>query len=372
MRGKISGMFKEKDKRGRHSPHNKTPKETIQCVRKHIESFPVVDPHYTRKDTSRQFLCSDLNISKMYSLYKEQCQSLKTKCVSHAKYRNIFNSEYNLSFHVPKKDQCQTCNAYQQASEAGSISDQYQEIFDNHIQRKVRARAEKELDKQFAKEKECYHTATFDMEAVLQVPYSLVSQVYYKRKLCCYNLSVYSLKDGNASCFLWNETEGKRGSCEIATCVQLYLKSLSSQISHVCLYSDSCGGQNRNRFMSIALLHAVGTIPNISVVDQKFLETGHSQMECDSIHSAVERPKKSTSVFLPSHWDTVIRMARRKKPYTVIPLKFSDFLNFKPITQLFLPSNPVDTKWGKGSMVENKMVPVQETRYDINLFQIRL
>jgi hypothetical protein len=40
-------------------------------------------------------------------------------------------------------------------------------------------------------------------------------------------------------------------------------------------------------------------------------------------------------------------MARRKKPYTVIPLKFSDFLNFKPITQLFLPSNPVDTNWMK-------------------------
>jgi hypothetical protein len=108
------------------------------------------------------------------------------------------------------------------------------------------------------------------MEAVLQVPCSQVSQVYYKRKWCCYNLSVYSLKDGNASCFLWNETEGKRWSYEIATCVQLYLKSLSSQISHVCLYSDSCGGQNRNRFMSVALLHAVGTIPNISVIDQNF------------------------------------------------------------------------------------------------------
>jgi hypothetical protein len=47
MRDKISVMFKEKDKRGRHSPYSKTPKETIQFVRKHKESFPVVDPHYT-------------------------------------------------------------------------------------------------------------------------------------------------------------------------------------------------------------------------------------------------------------------------------------------------------------------------------------
>jgi hypothetical protein len=108
------------------------------------------------------------------------------------------------------------------------------------------------------------------------------------------------------------------------------------------------------------------------IVDQKFLETDHSQneMECDSINSAVERAKKSMSVFLPSHWDTVIRMARRKKPYTVIPLKCSDFLNFKLISIIFaIKSNGYG--WGECSMVENKMVPVQETRYDINLFQKR-
>jgi hypothetical protein len=104
------------------------------------------------------------------------------------------------------------------------------------------------------------------------------------------------------------ETKGKRGSCEIATCVQLYLKSLSKSHHKYHMFVFI-----RNRFRSVALLLAVGTIPNISVVDQKFLETGHSQMECDS---------KSTSAFLPLHWDTVIRMARWKKPYTVIPLKF--------------------------------------------------
>lgn len=57
------------------------------------------------------------------------------------------------------------------------------------------------------------------------MPCSLVSQVYYKRKLSCYNLSFYSLGD-KGTCFLWNETDGERGSCEVATCLHKYVTSL--------------------------------------------------------------------------------------------------------------------------------------------------
>lgn len=45
-------------------------------------------------------------------------------------------------------------------------------------------------------------------------------------------------------------------------------------------------------------------------------------MEVDSVHSAVERAKKSTKVFIPDDWYNIIRVARRKKPYIIIPLTF--------------------------------------------------
>ena len=53
------------------------------------------------------------------------------------------------------------------------------------------AREEKEKDKTFSKEQNTYHMAAFDLEAVLPVSCSLVNQAYYKRKLSCYNLSVF-------------------------------------------------------------------------------------------------------------------------------------------------------------------------------------
>ncbi|CAC5417836.1 unnamed protein product [Mytilus coruscus] len=42
------------DKRGKHAPYNKTTNTAMDLVRRHIESFPVVDGHYTRKDSNKE------------------------------------------------------------------------------------------------------------------------------------------------------------------------------------------------------------------------------------------------------------------------------------------------------------------------------
>ena len=63
------------------------------------------------------------------------------------------------------------------------------------------------------------------------------------------------------------------------------------------MFSDSCIGQNRNKFVASALLHAVCTSTYLKVVNHKFLEPGHTQMECDSMHSAMEYAKRKTNIY---------------------------------------------------------------------------
>ena len=99
-----------KYKRESHSPWNKLSDSQKQKVKKHIESFPVIDSHYQRMWTKRQFLGANLSIQKMYDLYKEKC--IEVLPLKHSMYRNIFCNEYNLSFHHPKKDPCETCNKF--------------------------------------------------------------------------------------------------------------------------------------------------------------------------------------------------------------------------------------------------------------------
>jgi hypothetical protein len=121
-----------------------------------------------------------------------------------------------------------------------------------------------------------------------------------------------------------------------------YLKSLPRTVEEVTLFSDCCGGQNRNVNLTTALIHASSTISNIKIINQKYLETGHTQMECDSMHAAITSAKKSTPINAPTEWDTVFLRARRRKPYTVIPMKFSSFIDFKKVASAAVRNTRTD------------------------------
>lgn len=333
LKGKSEGHFQGFDNRGRHTPANKTPEYKLKKVREHIESFPVVDAHYTRKDSNRKFLGHDLNITKMYELYTNERKEEGDEEVPLSMYRHIFNHEYNFSFHVPKKDQCNLCTRYHRSMADGSATEELKQQYAIHQARKNTAREEKERDKQLAKAHTNIYAATFDLQAVLYTPCSMVSLMYYMRKFCCYNFTVFSLANLTGTCYVWTEVEGKRGSCEVATCLNLHLLSLPPTKTHMILYSDACGGQNRNQVIATCFLEAVETIPSISIIDHKFLESGHTHMECDSMHSAVEHAKKNTPIYTPYQWDTVLRQARRRNPYTVVPVRHGDMKDYKKVKQ---------------------------------------
>jgi len=91
------------------------------------------------------------------------------------------------------------------------------------------------------------------------------------------------------------------------------------------MFSDTCGGQNRNQNVAAVLLYAVHLIGHLKVTEQKFLEKGHTYMECDSMHSAIEFAQKNSSVFCVSAWKTIFEVARRKNPYEVHQLSHIDF-----------------------------------------------
>ena len=217
----------------------------------------------------------------------------------------------------------------------------------------------KTIDKSKAQNDKAVHVATFDLQTVLSVPCSLVGEIYYKRKLSCNNLSFYNLGNANGYCFLWDETQGGRGSCEIASCLYLYLNSVagsSSGVKEVTLFSDTCGGQNRNQFTAAALHFTTMGLPKLETVNHKFFESGHSQMESDTIHSAIELAKKKTKVYVQSQWETVINLARKSNPYMVIPMKHQDFLDFKLLVKNQYKNMKVDVNGKRVSMDTDKKI----------------
>ena len=206
-----------------------------------------------------------------------------------------------------------TCVVYGEEKKSNQLTPEREAEFKEHMDRKVEARKEKYKDKKDAEENDKVYVAAFDMEAVLTAPSNLTSIMYYKRKLSVYNLTVFSLGNKDATCYLCNETEGQRGSNEVGTCLYKHILSLPKTIEHVILYSDTCGGQNRNQCITAALHHAVKTIPNIKTIDQKFLESGPSQMECDTVHACIERQKKRVQINHPHDLNLLISTNQKVK-----------------------------------------------------------
>jgi hypothetical protein len=94
----IHGGFHGTDQRGRHAAWNTIKPDDIKRVKSHIESFPRMESHYSRKDSKKEYLALDLNITRMYDLYVLKCKEDGVTPVKSSKYRQIFCENYNLCF----------------------------------------------------------------------------------------------------------------------------------------------------------------------------------------------------------------------------------------------------------------------------------
>ncbi|ESP04103.1 hypothetical protein LOTGIDRAFT_171075 [Lottia gigantea] len=123
-----------------HEPVNKTMPDKVNDVEEYIRSFPKVDSHYCRSSTKRDYLEPTLNIRMMYRLYNESCGDRGMEPVKENVYRKIFNEKFNLGFHKPSKDMCDSCALYDNLKKADGLTKEHQTARDAHLARKVEAR----------------------------------------------------------------------------------------------------------------------------------------------------------------------------------------------------------------------------------------
>ena len=148
---KTHGKFEGNDQRGKHVPAN-----TFRCY------------NSTYQATYRKFFChgeplqkkgykTPVSISriiyrKMYDLYKIQCEEKGISPASAITYRRIFCNRFTISFHKPKKDTCQQCNAYAEKKKANFLDNEERTQQRFHLDLKEKGREEKEADTCKAKE----------------------------------------------------------------------------------------------------------------------------------------------------------------------------------------------------------------------------
>lgn len=153
----------EPEMRGGRVQTNKN-RDTIirQLVESHIDRFPKIESHFCRQNTDREYLSSDLTLSKMHRMFSKE-QSDGQTAVSFTYYSNIFR-EKNLSFHHPKKDQCSLCNEFRTGDQA--TKDRLRDRYEAHIKEKNIIRQIKKRCKEESFKSKFVASAVFDLEQV--------------------------------------------------------------------------------------------------------------------------------------------------------------------------------------------------------------
>lgn len=316
------------DKRGKHENHHRMNENVRNSVIEHINMFPRVPSHYVRKESKREYLEERLSIRKMHMMYKTwMTNNEKTEIASERQYRQLFNTEFNISFHKTKKDRCDLCESWENANSDEKII--LKEKYESHILNKQLIRQQKDLDKKEAQTDKLLCVSCFDLQKVLNVPRGETSAFYYKRALSVFNFTIFDIGNTKDYCYLWTEETAKKGANEIGSCLLEFIKHKSVEgIKEFRFYSDNCSGQNRNRFIFAMLLYAA--VKFKIRISHSFLEVGHTQNEGDSMHALIENKSKGVTIYRPQDWYNLIQTAREgPKKYVVTEMSNEMILDFK-------------------------------------------
>lgn len=332
------------DNRGRRSSVNKLSESDMNYVKDFISKFPKYESHYGRSASKKMYLSPNLNTMKMYKEYKCLCEFHNRKLISETMFRKIFNYEFNLAFKSKKKDTCKQCDKFQidiKSSKSYEESQKLETEKQRHFDHVLAVKNHFKDDVQFAENEENKTMCiTFDLQKTLETPVLTTNVAYYKRSLWTYNLCIYNECEKKGYMYVWSENMASRGASEIGTClIKHFEENVSPDIKHIILYSDGCGGQNRNIKLTLLLkkylCQSSGALQSIR---QKFFTSGHSYNNCDRCFALIEKQKKVTQqIFVPDDWKNLIRQAKKKEPvFEVHSLNEGDFLSTNKLTPLII------------------------------------
>lgn len=192
----------------------------------------------------------------------------------------IFVREFNIYFHVPKKDRCDTCEEVKSAEKNGiQLQKNVLDPYDSHIVEKTAMRT---LLNSHREAKNAL-VVCFDLQNVINVPYADISSFFYKRKLTIYNLTAHTSINKKGYCAIWTEAMSGRDGNDIASAFIRILTEVVKDYPNekdIIVWSDSCVPQNRNQIISFAIMVFLrSNWHNVNTVSLHYSTPGHSAVQ---------------------------------------------------------------------------------------------
>ena len=334
-RGRLNYMRQKKcvvqaptpDRKGRKQP------KAVKEIRQFVDEVPKFRSHYS--DSNIVYISPDLNYSKLYNMYLEKNPENKVSL-------RIFQREFKnvgVEFYTPSKDTCSKCDEFK-TKQWNDISDgertENSSEQERHLEKALFAQEMLKEKTEESKENPSLLCFSFDLQKTQRIPYLNASAAFYKRQMWLYSLGINLRNTNKGTMCIWQETEGRRGSNEVASSIDAFLKTLNlSKYEAIHSFSEGCDNQNRNETILGYFMYVINNT-NIKTWTHTYLENGHSYLLNDTDFGKIEKIKnKNLHVFNYDEWVKIIRLCK----FDVVDMKnrFFDFkklqknLNFKKL-----------------------------------------
>lgn len=223
----------------------------VAAAKSFIEGLKPIQSHYNRsRNITRHYLSSDLTIKFLWEMYNKSKPELT---VQYDYFRNIFDLQYNIGFGSPATDRCSFCMMSEERIKLSVCPSEKNEFSTKLKVHKMKA---DRFYQKIAEQEEGVLTFSFDCQKNQVIPKVPDQRAYYSRQLYVYNFTVCigsshdNQNKDNTFLYVWAESEHKKGSNEIASCIFHRLSNTDfSGVHTVQLFSDGCGGQNKNQIV---------------------------------------------------------------------------------------------------------------------------
>ena len=325
------------DQRGRQEAVNKTSDELLDLVKHFCEALPTCQSHYSRKKNPElRYLPSGSTWLGLFKSFQDHLQE-KGYDRNSLKFSRFIAKvrEYKISIKSPKSDTCSVCDDFKVKMSALNPDTDIEELADlqvkkngHHIHAEV---GRKFLDTYSIKGQKYPGVVAIavDLQQTLPTPRLTTSAQYYKCKLWTYNLGIHNLTDDHPYFYVWNESEAKRGSVEVASCINHFVNNYvdPEKVKKLIIFSDNCAGQNKNYNLVLFYLRLIHQ-NRFSSVHHYYLETGHSFLPCDRDFGVFEKHLKGKEVYSTDGYIELMKTCRTTDPVTVVRMTSTDFLGF--------------------------------------------
>ena len=161
-----------------------------------------------------------------------------------------------------------------------------------------------------------------------------------------YNLTIVDSSLKKAYCYMWDESEASRGANEIASCTCDFVEmKVKEGITEFHFWTDNCSAQNKNKYL-YSLYTYLCSKYNVKIYN-KYLESGHTYNDCDTVHSTIEKAARRKEIYVPSQWQEIVKNARKSGDALTVVKMNGKMKDFHQLAEQYQQWNHKEAKWSK-------------------------